>query len=77
MQPTQTRATVYLDPAVHQALRIKAASTHKSISELVSEALRLSLREDHDDIAALKSRSREKPITYEALLKKLKANGDL
>lgn len=77
MHTASTRATVYLDPAVHQALRLKAASTHKSISELVSDALRHSLREDHDDIAALRSRSREKPITYEALLKKLKANGDL
>ena len=77
MQATATRATVYLDSAMHQALRLKAAATHRSISELVSDAVQQSLREDHDDIAALKSRSREKPITYEDLLKKLKANGDL
>lgn len=77
MQPNPTRATVYLDAAVHQALRIKAASTHKSISELVSDALRQSLREDHADLAAFSSRAREKTLSYEELLKKLKANGDL
>ncbi|MEK6806415.1 MAG: CopG family transcriptional regulator [Pseudomonadota bacterium] len=77
MQATLTRATVYLDPAVHQALRLKAASTHKSISDLVSAALRQALKEDFDDLAAFDERKHEKSLSYEELLKKLKANGDL
>ena len=77
MQTAPTRATVYLDAAMHQALRLKAAATHRSISELVSEAVQQALREDHDDLAAFKERAREKTISYEDLLKKLKANGSL
>jgi plasmid stability protein len=77
MQTQTTRATIYLDAEMHKALRLKAAETHRSISEIVSDAIRESLREDEEDLAAIRERANEKPITYEALLKKLKANGTL
>ena len=77
MQSASTRATVYLDSSVHKALRLKAASTHRSISELVSDAVRQALREDHDDLTAFSERGAEKTLSYEDLLKKLKSNGDL
>ena len=77
MQTTTTRATIYLDRDMHKALRLKAAETHRSISEIVSDAVRESLREDEEDIASFKERVHEKSIPYEALLKKLKANGTL
>jgi hypothetical protein len=58
-------------------LRLKAAATRRSISELVSAAVRETLRDDHDDLAAFESRAAEKTLSYEALLKKLKVDGTL
>lgn len=77
METASTRATIYIDPALHKALRLKAAVTHRSISEIVSDAVRDALREDQEDLAAFAERAYEKPISYEALLKKLKADGTL
>ena len=74
---TTTRATVYLDGDLHKALRLKAAASHRSISEIVSDAVREALREDHDDLAAFDQRAKEKTLSYEDLLKKLKADGSL
>ena len=71
------RATVYFEPALHQAIRLKAAHTHRSISEIVNDAVRLSLREDEEDLAAFDDRVAEPVISYEALLKDLKAHGKL
>ena len=77
MESSTTRATIYLDSELHRAVRLKAASTGRSISELVNEAVRESLREDQEDLAAVELRAAEPTITYEAFLKKLKANGTL
>lgn len=71
------RSTVYLEPDLHQALRLKAAHSRRSMSELVNEALRQSLREDQEDLAAVRSRAREKSLGYEEFLAKLKADGTL
>ena len=74
---TPKRATVYFEPALHDAIRLKAAHTHRSISELVNDAVRLALREDHEDLAAFEDRAGEPSISYEALLEDLKAHGKL
>lgn len=71
------RSTVYLDPDLHQALRLKSAQSRRSMSDIVNEALRLTLREDEEDLAAVRARAREKPLDYEAFLAKLKADGTL
>lgn len=71
------RSTVYLEPDLHQALRLKAASAHRSMSDIVNEAIRATLREDEEDIAAFSDRAREKTLTYEQFLAKLKADGTL
>ncbi len=71
------RSTVYFDPEIHRALRLKAASTDRSISELVNEAVRQALKEDQEDLAALQERAAEPTISYEALLEDLKAHGKL
>jgi plasmid stability protein len=71
------RSTLYLDPALHQALRLKAAIQHRSMSEIVNDAVRAALREDEEDLAAFAERADEQPITYEALLAQLKADGTL
>ena len=71
------RATIYFQPEIHKALRIKAASTERSISELVNEAVREALREDREDLAAFADRTAEPTMTYEALLENLKAHGKI
>ena len=68
------RSTVYFKPEIHKALRVKAASTNRSISDLVNEAMRQALREDLEDLAAFEERIAEPTISYEALLKNLKAH---
>jgi plasmid stability protein len=72
-----SRATIYLDKDLHRALRLKAADTHRSISEIVSEAVRESLREDQADLAIIAQRASEKTISYEELLALLKADGKI
>jgi plasmid stability protein len=71
------RSTIYFEPALHKAIRLKAAHTHRSMSEIVNDAVRQALREDQEDLAAFDDRVSEPEITYEALLKDLKAHGKL
>jgi hypothetical protein len=71
------RSTLYLDPELHQALRLKSAQSRRSMSEIVNEALRQALREDQEDLAAVRSRARERSLDYETFLAKLKADGAL
>ena len=77
MSDLSKRSTIYFDPDLHRALRIKAAVTHRSVSEIVNDALRLALREDQEDLAAFEERVAEPTISYEDLLDDLKANGKL
>jgi Arc/MetJ-type ribon-helix-helix transcriptional regulator len=71
------RSTVYFEPDLHEALRLKSAQSRRSMSEIVNQALRLALREDEEDLASVRKRAREKPLDYEAFLAKLKADGTL
>lgn len=71
------RATVYFDPEIHKALRMRAASTERSISDLVNDAVRQALREDQEDLASFDERIAEPTITYQALLDDLKAHGKI
>jgi len=71
------RSTIYFEPELHKALRIKAAKTERSISDLVNDAIRQALREDQEDLAAFEERVAEPTITYEALLEDLKAHGKI
>lgn len=71
------RATVYFDPGLHKALRVKAAQTERSLSELVNAAIRQSLAEDAEDLAAFDDRAREPSLAFEDVLKDLKRRGKL
>ena len=77
MSNLSKRSTVYFDPAVHQALKLKAASTETSLSEIVDDALRLLMTEDEEDLSAFADRAGEPTISYEALLKDLKKHGKI
>lgn len=73
---TQTkRTTVYLDPDLHKALRLKAASISRTVSELVNDAVRESLAEDAEDIMAFEERGKEPLISYDEMVKRLKRDG--
>ena len=76
-EDTVKRATVYFERDLHRAIRLKAAHTHRSISQIVNDAVRMALREDEEDLAAFEDRVAEPVISYEALLKDLKAHGKL
>jgi hypothetical protein len=69
------RATVYLDPDLHKALRLKSAETPRSISKLVNNAIKEALAEDAEDIAAFEERAREPLISYDEMVKRLKRDG--
>jgi len=74
---TARRATVYLDADLHRALRVKAAETDKSISDLVNTAVRLNLAEDADDLAAYRTRAKEPDLDLEKVLRDLRRRGKL
>ena len=69
------RATVYLDPELHKALRLKAFETSRSVSELVNDAIREALAEDAEDIAAFEERVGEPLISYDEMVKRLRKDG--
>lgn len=71
------RATIYFDPALHKAVRLKAAHTNRSVSDIVNDAVRRALSEDEEDLAAFEDRVAEPTVSYETLLKELRANGKL
>ena len=77
MKSNPKRATVYFDPELHRALRVKAAETERSMSDLVNEAVQLSLLEDADDLAAFEGRVNEPSLPYEDVVKDLKRRGKI
>jgi hypothetical protein len=77
MNTTQKRATVYFDPAIHRALRVKAAETDRTLSELVNEAVRMSLAEDAADLAAFDERASEPDLSFEEVVKELRSVGKI
>jgi len=77
MSESAKRSTIYLDPDLHRALRLKAIHTGRSMSDLVNETIRMAFRDDQEDLSAFDERVREPEMTYEALLKDLKAHGKI
>jgi hypothetical protein len=77
MDAKPKRATVYFDPALHRALRLKAAETDRSLSELVNDAVRGSFSEDEEDLAAFEQRAAEPRVSFAAALKDLKRRGKI
>ncbi len=68
----QAKRTVYLEPTLHRALRLKAAETDVSVSELVNDAIRLRLAEDAEDLEAFPTRAKEPTSSFENLVSTLK-----
>ena len=69
------RATIYFDAEVHQALRLRAAATDRSISDMVNDAVKLALAEDAEDLAAFDKRKSEPSVSFESLVRDLRKRG--
>ena len=69
------RMTVWLQPKVYRALKVKSATTDRSVSELVNAAVIEALREDAIDVEAFDKRSKEPTRFFEQVLKDLKRDG--
>ncbi len=72
-----SKATLYLNDRIHQALRMKSAETRQSMSDLVNDALSALLAEDLQDINDWKKRKSEKIVGYEEFLKQLQEDGTI
>lgn len=77
MSTAQKRSTIYFEPELHRALRIKAAETDTSLSELVNEAVRAALAEDAEDLAAFEERAAEPDLPFEEVVRDLKRRGKI
>ncbi len=71
------RSTVYIDPDLHRVLKLKAAETSRSVSDLVNESVRHEWMQDQDDLQVFEDRRNEPTISYEQLLKELKRDGEI
>ena len=77
MESILKRSTIYLDPQLHRALKIKSAQVSKTISALVNEAIKFSLAEDLEDLEAFEDRLNEPNLDFEYVLKDLKSSGKI
>ena len=72
---TRRRATIYLDAELHRALKLKAADSDRTMSEIVAEAIRRDLAEDADDLLAFDEREREPNLSFSEVVKRLRRDG--
>lgn len=77
MATKERRATIYFDPEIHKALRLKAAETERSMSELVNDAVRILLAEDAEDLEAIRAREDEPTISFESFVLDMRERGKL
>ncbi|TKB12413.1 CopG family transcriptional regulator [Desulforhopalus sp. IMCC35007] len=77
MATQMKRATIYFDPELHKALKLKALETSRSITDLVNQSVRESLSEDAEDLTVFEERKDEALVSYDKMLKKLQKNGTI
>jgi hypothetical protein len=77
MSTRTKRATIYLDPQLHKALRLKSVETSLSVSEIVNDAIGEALTEDAEDLATFEKRRREPTVSFEGFVKELRRNGKI
>lgn len=66
------RVTIHLDESLHRALKLKAAATDRTISDLVDEIVRRDLAEDAEDLAAFDERAEEPSLAFEDIVRSLR-----
>ena len=72
---SQKRATVYFETDVHRALRLRAAASDRSISDMVNDAVKVILAEDAEDLAAFSERKGDKSLSFDTFVQGLKRRG--
>ena len=77
MSTLTKRATIYLDPVLHKALRLQSIETSRSVSELVNDAVRDELAEDARDLVLFDERANEPTVDFEDFVKGLKRDGTI
>lgn len=77
MSTLTKRATVYLEPVLHRALRLQSIETSQSVSELINDAVRAELAEDAADLAAFEERKDEPTVDFEEFVKGLRLDGTI
>ena len=77
MASAPKRATIYFDPEIHRALRMKSAASERSISDVVNDAVKRSLAEDAEDLDALESRGKEPALDFGKVVKALRRRGKI
>jgi len=77
MKTMSKKSTIYFDSEIHRALRVKAAESERSVSEIVNEAVRLALADDEEDLSAFEARKKEPNLLFEDVLKDLKKRGKI
>ncbi|HCM42013.1 MAG TPA: CopG family transcriptional regulator [Candidatus Omnitrophica bacterium] len=71
------RTTIYLDPSLHRALKLKSFETSRSLSDLIQDAVKEAMREDEVDLKAVRDRAAEPEVSYESVIKNLKKDGKI
>jgi hypothetical protein len=69
------RSTIYFDPEIHRALRMKAAATDRSISDVVNDAVRQTLSEDASDLEVFEKRRREPSVDFADVVLRMRRSG--
>jgi len=67
--------TVYLEPKIYRALKVKSAITDRTVSEIINAAVIEVLREDTIDLEVFVKRSKESVRFFKHILKDLKRDG--
>ena len=69
---TPKRATVYFEPEIYKALQLRSLGVHRSISELVNEAMRIALTQGGAEILAIDPSRNVSSASFDRLAKALK-----
>ncbi len=77
MMAIRKRTTIYFDPEIHRALRVKSTVLGRSNSDLVNEAARLYLAKDVEDLGAFEERAHEPNLSFEDVVRDLKQRGKI
>jgi plasmid stability protein len=71
------RSTIYFDPELHRALRLKAAASDRSISDVVNDAVRQTLSEDASDLESFEKRRGEQSVDFAEVVLRMRRSGKL
>ncbi len=74
--PVARRATIYFNPRVHRALRLRAASLDQSVSEVVNDTMERALADEGaHDIALIRKHRNDPGIPLAEVVKSLRRRG--